>query len=197
MGRRSDAPRKGDLREQALLDAAEELLEHTSLENLTVEAIARKAGISRGSLYFYFGNKHEVLAALVERTMRTIRAHADATARDESSPLEAMERAVRATEQVWRSHRTVMRAAVDYSALHPVIGAAWSETVERFARTMTQILKSAGTTEEDGPGGASALAEALCWMTERTFYRAASSPEGDLERASATIIEIWRRVMTG
>jgi AcrR family transcriptional regulator len=197
VGRRSDAPRKGDLREQALLDAAEELLEHTSLENLTVEAIAQKAGISRGSLYFYFGNKHEVLAALVERTMRTIRAHADATARDESSALEAMERAVHATEQVWRSHRTVMRAAVDYSALHPAIGAAWSETVERFARTMTQILRNAGSTEDDGPDGASALAEALCWMTERTFYRAASSPEGDLERASATIIEIWRRVMTG
>ncbi|WP_229841720.1 TetR/AcrR family transcriptional regulator [Streptomyces brasiliensis] len=198
MGRRSDAPRKGDLREQALLDAAEELLEHTSLENLTVEAIAQRAGISRGSLYFYFGNKHEVLAALVERTMRTIRAHADATARDESSsPLKAMERAVHATEQVWRAHSTVMRAAVDYSALHPVIGAAWSETVERFARTMTQVLRSAGIPEEDGPGGASALAYALCWMTERTFYRAACSGEGDLERASATIVEIWRRVMTG
>ncbi|WP_307821929.1 TetR family transcriptional regulator [Streptomyces coffeae] len=52
MGGRSDAPRKGDLREQALLDAAEALLEHTSLEELTVEAIAKGAGISRGSLYF-------------------------------------------------------------------------------------------------------------------------------------------------
>ncbi|MFF2625224.1 TetR/AcrR family transcriptional regulator [Kitasatospora griseola] len=195
MGRRSDAPRKGDLREQALLDAAEELLEHTRVEDLTVEAIAQKAGISRGSLYFYFGNKHEVLAALVERTMRTIRADADATSRDESSPVEAMERAVRATEQVWRDHRTVMRAAVDYSALHPAVGAAWSETVERFARTMTQILRNAGAAEEDGPGSAPALAEALCWMTERTFYRAACSTDGDLDGASATIIEIWRRVM--
>ena len=111
-----------------------------------------------------------------------------------------MERAVRATEQVWRAHGTVMRAAVDYSALHPVIGAAWSETVERFVRTMTQVLSSAGVPEEDGPRGAAALADALCWMTERTFYRAAGSPEGepvaDLGRAGETIIEIWRRVMT-
>ncbi|WP_217145156.1 TetR/AcrR family transcriptional regulator [Streptomyces sp. AC627_RSS907] len=198
MGRRRDAPSKGDLREQALLDAAEELLEQTSLENLTVEAIAQKAGISRGSLYFYFGSKHEVLAALVERTMRTIRTHADATAREDSAPpVEAMERAVHATEEVWRAHSTVMRAAVDYSALHPVIGAAWSETVERFAVTMTQVLTSAGIPDDDGPDGASALATALCWMTERTFYRAACAPDGDLDRASATISEIWRRVIGG
>ncbi|WP_225629454.1 TetR/AcrR family transcriptional regulator [Streptomyces werraensis] len=197
MGRRSAAPSKGDLREQALLDAAEELLAHTTPENLTVEAIAQKAGISRGSLYFYFGSKHEVLAALVERTVRTIRAHADATARDESAPVEAMERAVRATEEIWRAHSTVMRAAVDYSALHPVVGAAWSETVERFARTMTQVLRGAGIPDDDGPDGASALAEALCWMTERTFYRASCAPDGDLGRASATICEVWRRVMTG
>ncbi|MFE0359340.1 TetR/AcrR family transcriptional regulator [Streptomyces nigra] len=198
MGRRSAAPRKGDLREQALLDAAEELLAHTSLENLTVEAIAQKAGISRGSLYFYFGSKHEVLAALVERTLGTIRAHADTIARDGSiPPVEAMERAVRATEEVWRAHGTVMRAAVDYSALHPVVGAAWSETVERFARTMTRVLSSAGIGDDNGPDGASALADALCWMTERTFYRAACAPDGDLGRASTTISEIWRRVMTG
>ncbi|MFK4547996.1 AcrR family transcriptional regulator [Streptomyces tendae] len=198
VGRRSDAPSKGDLRERALLDAAEELLGHTSLENLTVEAIAQKAGISRGSLYFYFGSKHEVLAALVERTMRTIRAHADATARDESAaPVAAMERAVRATEEVWRDHGTVMRAAVDYSALHPVVGAAWSETVNRFALTMAQVLRSAGIPDDDGPDGATALADALCWMTERTFYRASRAPDGDLGRASTTISEIWRRVMTG
>lgn len=197
MGRRSDAPRKGDLREQALLDAAEALLEHTSLEDLTVEAIAKGAGISRGSLYFYFGNKHEVLAALVERTMRTIRAGADSTAQDATSPpADVMERAVLGVEQVWREHGTVMRAAVDYSALHPVIGAAWDDTVEAFAETMTQILKRAGIPDKDGPDGAAALAHALCWMTERNFYRASCSTEQDLARATATTVEIWRRVMT-
>ncbi|WPB95626.1 TetR/AcrR family transcriptional regulator [Streptomyces malaysiensis] len=198
MGRRGAAPRKGDLREQALLDAAEALLEHTSLEELTVEAIAKGAGISRGSLYFYFGNKHEVLAALVERTMRTIRAEADSTAQDAASPpVDVVERAVHGVERVWREHGTVMRAAVDYSALHPVIGSAWNDTVEAFARSMTQVLKRAGIPDEHGPDGAAALAGALCWMTERTFYRAACSPGEDLAHATATTMEIWRRVMNG
>ncbi|MFE0419835.1 helix-turn-helix domain-containing protein [Streptomyces tendae] len=65
-------PDPAPLRERALLDAAEELLlAHRSLENLTVEAIAKKAGVSRGSLYFYLGSRHQILAALVERTGRT------------------------------------------------------------------------------------------------------------------------------
>nr|WP_237508782.1 TetR/AcrR family transcriptional regulator [Streptomyces sp. SID8382] len=180
------------------MDAAEALLEHTSLEELTVEAIAKGAGISRGSLYFYFGNKHEVLAALVERTMRTIRAEADSTAQDAASPpVDVMERAVHGVERVWREHGTVMRAAVDYSALHPVIGSAWNDTVEAFARSMTQVLKRAGIPDEHGADGAAALAGALCWMTERTFYRAACSPGGDLAHATATTMEIWRRVMNG
>ncbi|MBM9503480.1 TetR/AcrR family transcriptional regulator [Actinacidiphila acididurans] len=196
MGRRGDAPRKGDLREQALLDAAEALLERTGLEELTVEAIAKGAGISRGSLYFYFGSKHEVLAALVERTMRAVRAEADNTAQDAQSPPPVlMERAVRGVEQVWREHGTVMRAAVDHSALHPVIGAAWDETVEAFAATMTPVLVRAGLPGGDGPEAAPALARALCWMTERTFYRAFCSPGRDLAAATATTVEVWRRVM--
>ncbi|MEB8338089.1 TetR/AcrR family transcriptional regulator [Streptomyces endophyticus] len=197
MARRKETLRKGDLREQALLDTAEALLQHTSFEDLTVEAIAKGAGISRGSLYFYFGNKHEVLAALVERTIRAVRATAD-TAQDEAAaPDAAMERAVRGVEQVWRDHGTVMRAAVDYSALHPVIAGAWNDTVEAFARTMTQVLRRAGVPGGDGPEDAAALAHALCWMTERTFYRAACSPEPDLARATATTIGIWHRIMTG
>jgi len=196
LGRRNAAPRKGDLREQALLDAAEALLENTGFEELTVESIAKGAGISRGSLYFYFGSKHEVLAALVERTVRIIRANAVSTADDGAAPaVNVMERAVLDTESVWREHGTVMRAAVDYHALHPVIGTAWNDTVELFAQNMTRVLERAGIPDDAGPVGASALASALCWMTERTFYRAVCAPEKDLAQAAATSIEIWRRVM--
>src|SRR4051812_6589403 len=57
--RRREAPRKGDLREQAILDAAEALLESETLDTLTVEAIARGAGITRNALYFYFASKQD------------------------------------------------------------------------------------------------------------------------------------------
>jgi TetR/AcrR family transcriptional regulator, ethionamide resistance regulator len=197
MGRRAGAPSKGDRREQALLDAAEVLLEQTGLERMTVDAIARGAGISRGSMYFYFGSKHEVLAALVRRTMAEIRKEASITADDlASSPVGAMERAVKSVEKMWRDHGTVMRAAVEYGTVHPDIGTAWDETVELFTATMRGVLARAGVPDGDGPQEAMALARALCWMTERTFYQASRSPDDQLAQAAETSIEVWRRIMT-
>ncbi|WP_236076255.1 hypothetical protein [Streptomyces coffeae] len=60
---------------------------------------------------------------------------------------------------------------------------------------MPQVLQRAGIPDDNGPDGAAALAHALCWMTERNFYRAACSPENDFARATATTAETWRRVM--
>lgn len=198
MGRRGDAPSKGDKREQALLDAAETLLERTGLEQLTVDAIAKGAGISRGSLYFYFGSKQEVLAALVDRTVATIQADAAGAAGDlASSPEDAMEKAVRRVERAWREHGTVLRAAVDHAIAHPAIGAAWNGTAEVFADSMKDVLVRAGVPDGPGPADAAALARALCWMTERTFYQAARGPDEALTRAAETSIAIWRRVIAG
>ncbi|SDO43004.1 TetR/AcrR family transcriptional regulator [Actinacidiphila guanduensis] len=196
MSRRSGAPSKGDRREQALLDAAEELLAAVPFEEVTVDAIAKGAGISRAAVYFYFGSKQDVLAALVARTMTAVRQGADLAADDAATPpAELAERAARAVARVWQEHGTVMRAAVDHAFAHPDIGAAWTAVVEEFAAVMTRVLLRAGLPDSTGPQGAAALAAALCWMTERTFYRAACVPDPDWDGTAATVAEVWRRVM--
>jgi AcrR family transcriptional regulator len=84
---------------------------------MTVDAIARRAATSRGSLYFYFGSKQEVLAALVDRTMAVIRTDASLTGDDPAAePVAAIEEAARHVEGTWREHGTVIRAAVDNAA---------------------------------------------------------------------------------
>ena len=62
-GRRS-APRadRADLRE-TILDALAQLLERGSFAELTVADILAAAAVSRGSYYFYFDSKHDVLAS--------------------------------------------------------------------------------------------------------------------------------------
>ncbi|MFJ9761893.1 TetR/AcrR family transcriptional regulator [Streptomyces sp. NPDC101149] len=197
MGRRSETPRKGDLREQALLDAAEELLARTGLERMTVEDIAKGAGISRGSLYFYFGSKQDVLAALVARTMVAIREDAARAAKDtDTPPARAVERALQHTERMWREHGTVMRAAVENAALNEAVGRSWEETVEAFAEAMRHVLVRAGLPHGEGPTDAGALARALCWMTERGYYRAYRDDGDTLDRATRTLREVWLRVIT-
>jgi TetR/AcrR family transcriptional regulator, ethionamide resistance regulator len=195
--RRKEAPPKGVLREQAILDAAEALLDREGVESMTVEQIAQGAGITRGALYFYFGSKQEVLTALVARTVQVIAEDARAAAQDlDVDPIRAIERAAERTEHHWREHGVVMRAAVEYMPFIAEVAALWRGTVETYIEEMTKVLIRAGLPSRGGATSARSLATALCWSTERSFYIAAIG-DGDLRAARRRSLELWKRAIAG
>ena len=58
-----------DERRTQLLDLGVRLLATRSLDELTIDLLAEEAGISRGLLYHYFGNKHAFHEAVVRRAV--------------------------------------------------------------------------------------------------------------------------------
>ena len=50
-----------------ILDAFQELLENEDIQHISVNQIAKKAGIGKGSIYYYFSSKDEILNALIQR----------------------------------------------------------------------------------------------------------------------------------
>src|SRR3954447_1860164 len=67
-GRRT--PRvSGDERERTILATFEGLLQQRSLHEISIDDIARGAGISRPTFYFYFASKEAVLLSLLERML--------------------------------------------------------------------------------------------------------------------------------
>lgn len=54
-------------RREQLLDLGVRLLASRSLDELSIDVLAEEAGISRGLLYHYFGNKHDFHEAVVRR----------------------------------------------------------------------------------------------------------------------------------
>ncbi|CAI9415765.1 TetR/AcrR family transcriptional regulator [Nocardioides sp. T2.26MG-1] len=56
-----------DQRRSQLLDLGVRLLATRSLDELSIDLLAEEAGISRGLLYHYFGNKHDFHEAVVRR----------------------------------------------------------------------------------------------------------------------------------
>jgi AcrR family transcriptional regulator len=56
-----------DERRAQLLDLGVRLLATRSLDELSIDLLAEEAGISRGLLYHYFGNKHDFHEAVVQR----------------------------------------------------------------------------------------------------------------------------------
>ena len=63
----------------AILEAAAHILEIEGLEGYTTNAIARRAGVSIGSLYQYFPNKDAITAALVLANVEAIAARMEDT----------------------------------------------------------------------------------------------------------------------
>ena len=187
VGRRA-TNRKGDLREQSILDTAEELLSSAGYDAMTVGDIATGAGITRGALYFYFGSKDEVVTALVARTVRHLWDRSEVAARSDE-PREAITAAMRRTVELWREHGLIIRTAIDMSLAVPEIGDLWRTTADRFIAAIHAVLVRAGVPDGNEPDHAPALARTLCWMIERSFYHAWAS--GDLEHAAASCEHIW------
>ena len=160
---------------------------------MTVEAIARGAGISRGSLYFYFGSKQAVLTALIRRTTEAIAAAAvDAAGDTASSREQTIAASVRSTESYWREHGRLMQAAVELGPSIPEIGRLWLDTVNGYVVAMADVLTRPDSTGRPGPTDALAVAHALCWMTERCFYWSyVSTQEADLSSVTETCTRIW------
>lgn len=52
---------------ERILDALQELLDNKDIQMISVSEIAQKAGIGKGSIYYYFSSKDAILDALVER----------------------------------------------------------------------------------------------------------------------------------
>ncbi|WP_422741844.1 TetR/AcrR family transcriptional regulator [Mycobacterium sp. WMMD1722] len=196
---RRSAPtvRKGDVREQQILDAAEHLLSTGGYAEMTVADITAASGITRAALYFYFGSKQEVLTALVARTVETLKTAAGA-ARTDAGPIEqVIAGAVQRTADLWLAHGPVMRMAVDLGSTVPAIDQLWAGAAEDSIDVITEVLRRSGTPAGAGPDDAPALARALCWMIERSFYQASKDSPAAVAETSLTCQAVWRSVARG
>ena len=108
----------------AILAAARELFLADGYDRTSVDAVAAQAGVSKRTVYDYFGDKQRLLYAVVDAAWRTIVATAqrtiDATVTDDVSPAD-LERAL--TTFVLRLSSELVGSA-DYLAVQRLIHAA-------------------------------------------------------------------------
>jgi len=111
-----------------LLDAAEAIVGRDGVGNLTLEAVAREAGLSKGGLLYHFHSKSSLIIAIVERLAG--RSEADHGRAVEQDPVKAgaFTRAYVATRanrfESGESHRfhtaLLAAAATDQEYLDPI-----------------------------------------------------------------------------
>ncbi len=74
----------------AILDATEHLLARFGYRKMTVEEIAREAGIGKGSIYLHFSSKEEVVLSHVDRIIQRLNEQLQEICRSEGSAAERL-----------------------------------------------------------------------------------------------------------
>jgi hypothetical protein len=67
-------------------------------------------------------------------------------------------------------------------------------TANVFIDAITEILSRGGVPMGLAPDDTPALARALCWMIERSFYQSSKISLGDLEHAKQACQAVWLRM---
>jgi AcrR family transcriptional regulator len=199
-GRR--APRvTGDDRERAILATAERLFEDRSLNEVSVDDLARGAGISRPTFYFYFPSKEAVLLTLLDRMVEEARtSRGDALERFAEDPPRRLRQAITAIYETFRSHRAVTLAAADARATSADVRELWSAVMEAFVQETTAAIeaeRARGAAKDGVP--ARDLAIALNLMNERMLHATFAAQAPVVEEADVidTLVSVWLGAIYG
>lgn len=185
----------GDEREQAILATAERLLQQRPLADFSVDDLAKGAGISRPTFYFYFQSKNAVLLSLLDQ----MNSKADAALKglggiSSGDPASFWRARIESFLEVSGSHRAVAVAGAAAKATNPEVRQLWSTLMQRWIFYTTAAIKA-----ERGRGSApdtipaEDLSVALNMLSERVMAAAFTAeepaiPEG---RVIDALLHVW------
>jgi TetR/AcrR family transcriptional regulator, ethionamide resistance regulator len=201
-GRARRTPRtSGDERERAILETAERLLGERALSEISVDDLARGAGISRPTFYFYFASKEAVVLSLTEDMVRQAEAGiGDALAEVVDDPRAGVRQGIEDFFETFRSHRAVIRAGIELRASSADARALWTQVMEQLVDDVGALVASERSRGAAPPGPpARALATALLQMNERALQAtiADEAPAIAEEEVVDVLLEVWLRAIYG
>jgi TetR/AcrR family transcriptional regulator, ethionamide resistance regulator len=192
----------GDDRERAILETVERLLEERPLSEISVDDLAKGAGISRPTFYFYFPSKDAVVLTIIDRLV------ADAgdsreeilTALVEKGPRAGLLKGLENLYAAFRNRPGVVRAGTDLRTTNQEARDLWAEVMEGWVTDVTAVIE-AERARGAAPSGQPArdLAIALVQMNERAQYATllGESPSLDADRVLDVLIDVWQRAIYG
>jgi AcrR family transcriptional regulator len=182
---------------ERVLDAAAELVAEDAFHTATMDDLARRAGVSRATVFSRFGSKLGVLEALSLRCaggpeMRAVRA-----AQDVADPVAAVDALLEAGCDLWEKEGYIMVQLKAIVVLEPDASAIIEAQYDDQRRGMERLvrgLQEAGRLRE-GWSVARATAALHALTSVETFMLLRRDHALSLARVKQTIMELSRTVL--
>ena len=198
--RRSARP-SGDDRELAILETATRLLDTRPLREISVDDLAKGAGISRPTFYFYFPSKDAVLMTLIERVITEADAALESVSDQTPTDRDAFWRTgINFFFAGFGAHKGVSRAGYEARATITEAGELWSRFMQKWIDNTARIIE-AERARGEAPVTLPALdlATALNLMNERVLIAAFADerPAVPEDHVLDTLVHIWITTIYG
>jgi AcrR family transcriptional regulator len=168
------------------------LLARKPFKDVTVDELAREAGLSRTAFYFYFRDKNEVLAAAAEDASAEMFREADRWWHGEGEPEELVRSALTGIGTVFTGHADVMRATFEVTTYDADFAAFYKGLVERFVSATAEHLRRERDAGRLRAGlDPQSVAEALVWMAERCNHAFVLVEGRPVSELAATLTVVW------
>jgi AcrR family transcriptional regulator len=177
--------------ELAVRHALVELLRESSFKDVTVDELARSAGISRTAFYFYYRGKNEVLMAAADEASAEIYSEADRWWHGEGPPAELVRAALEGIATVFLEHADILRAAVEATTYDEEFRNFYTALIDRFVKATADHLRREQAAGRLRPLDPEPIAEALVWMAERCNYAFLLLENRSVSEVVDSLTAIW------
>ncbi len=168
-----------EVRRAQILDAAQACFSRKGYHGATMDDVVRESGLSKGSLYWHFESKDEVLLALFDRYVDEFFAAWDPSALPiDASLVELVSGGAELFLEKMAEQRDLAQTWLGFLE-HPVARERMAELYVRARETLTAILQRGverGELATDSPG---AIAAGLTGLCEGIFLQAIVDPSFD------------------
>lgn len=161
LGRRAEAI---DATRRAIVDATRQILINGGYRELSLDAVAARAGVVRATVYYHFRSKVgllEAVAADAERRAGIGRFDRIAKA---STAADTVRRVSRAHAQFWAAEEPVFRTLIGLSRIDPDIGEVVRRHDQGRRESIREVVERLRGEEALGPGWTVSLATEVLWL---------------------------------
>jgi len=159
---------------------------------LSMERIAKEAGVSRATLYLHFGDKRDVLARIAEEIVEQRFALGAEVLADPQIERETLRTIVADMTHRWMSDAPLHSAIITLAEQDPDVRQLWVDAIHEVGAMGADLMRRHWG---DGPSSApdpDTIGQVLAWMFERSAHQLARSPQDEARVADAVSEVVWR-----